>query len=847
MRSRRKCLALVSQLLIFAAILVLTSNAAAEPKIYTPQIARAVDSAGENCKVDTFADGDCKQEKKAKKKTAKKKRKKKTSSSADSTDSTSAQTQSNEPSGLDSGVPGSSTNWMRTNGLTSPICASSATSTVSALKQNCDLSGIASVPTPTGHLGLDIHIDTGWSKTGNFFANTMQNGIGIAWVLMVNITATIFAGLEWSFSLNLLDAATMGKIATQLQSIQSTWTSPMARLAMVFFAMWFMWIGIVRRQYRTAYGELGTSFAMTVAVLMIIANPIGTVGSINKFSNDLALTAINTIQAPADAMSTQRNAGDSSGYAKALGTVFDSVVVRSWALLEFGDVEWATSPKKLNPELKKAAQELVSDSPASVRGKVARAKTNAAIVMQFAPNTAERDGINDKDGKKTLLRVLCGNDDVNKCKGSTKAIADQRTASGTDARVGQMVLAGTGLVCIWVILGLICIGLLGAAVASVFYLVLAAVTLPMAWLHIGGANRKFQQFLIDLLGALFAKLVYALALAVVMLLFNIVVSLQLSFFKQWLLLMAAFWFMYKRRKELTAAIPAVMHPSRTGNRMANRARRRIRRLPSDLRPKRKLDRSPGEKKPKKERKPPGTPRPSPNGPSAPGPGVVPGWKPGREGKLPRIALAANVAESVVDTARRRALGKASQANADLSPMRERLGRLSLQEVDNRRKLEGLKKGTPEYTKALRRQKSLERRRDRMNNAVMSARRDIERGRDLASRPADRVAEQARANKLIDNQAIMPANNRDYRRLSAMAGMTPEAYDQLSGQERNGVRSSINRELAARRSSTPTAGGGSGGFSSSSTSPPPPPRPARDSASRAQRRVRGGRRPALENT
>lgn len=836
---RSHFVALFCCLIAIAAFLGAASDAHSAT-IYSPQASasKAVGPTGKPCKPLEFVDQNCWKEPAAKKQKASKKKTKKGSTAggkkpAKSTtpaSPTAPDAQSNEAV---TGVVGSDLNWLKTNGLNSPICGKQSIQAKKVLKNNCERSGMASVPTPTGNLGLDVKVDASITKPGSWFAGTVQNTVSILWVLMANITAAMFAALEWSFSMNLLEGETLGKVGQQLKSIESAWTTPMVRLAMVFFAVWMVYYAAIRRQFRLVLSELGSSLGLSLIVLMIIANPIGTVGTVSKTVNDLALYSLNAIQSPTNFVAKSKQSNPNS-YAEGLGGVFDSVVVRSWSLMQFGNVHWATSPKRLDPELKEVAVQLAADKSPSVKDAVADAKTNAALFLAFPPNTAERDGINDIDGKKTLLRVLCNNDDHNKCEGKYKSIADQRTAAGTDARIGQWFLVASGLLCVWIVLGMLAVGLLGASIASVFYLILVVVTAPAAWINVAGAKRKYQYYLGEFAGALVAKLLYAVALGIVILLFNVIVALNLTFLKQWILMIVAFIFLFKKRKELTALAPGLVRPGAMGRKTVNSIRKQRRRATREVtnrlreaRDKRRdrleqLGKEAAERSKKKRRER------ATEGPARPGakPAVA-------------HAVSENPEKAMVDTARRRAIGRGQQANADLGPLRTRLGRLSQQEHASEQKLQELKPGSREHKKEMRRQMSLKRRRERMDKAVNGARIDRERGHDVAGRPVDRAAETARAARIIDHQASLPATNRDYRQLSAMADLTPEAYDQLSGRERNQVRSAINQELRVRRSSTSIAAPGAGEFAANSTAPPPRRQPK--SGSDLNRERVGGKR------
>lgn len=746
-------------------------------------------------------------------------------------------TPTSDSEGSSSGVRGSSSNWLAENGLVSMLCKSPKAVLDEKLRINCQRSGLASMPSPTANLGFDVHVDTGITKPGAYFASTAHNIANMIWGIFVTVTAALFAALEWAFSLNLLDNSSLGSIAGQLREIERTWTEPMLRVAAGVAGAWIVYQGLMMRRARLVAGELVTSFFLVVCVMMIVANPIGTVGAVNKASNDLALYAISAVPSTTSSAAS-RTSRPQSAYGQQLNAMFNVVGTRSWALLEFGNVSWATNPKKFDSELQSVASKLAESWPKPVQQAVADADTNGELFLAFPPNTAERDGINDLDGKKTLLGALCDSDDIKKCKGKYKPLADQRTEAGTMDRWGQLALVTTGLIAVWVILGSLAIGLIGAAAASVFYLFLVVVTAPLAMLMVGDTQRRFRKHLVDLGGALFAKLIFAIALSLVMLVFQAIIALKLPFFPQWLLMVAAFGTLFKKRKELLAIAPTLFVPGRLGQRAISKSRQARRsslqylrnnvgRKDSDV--SRLADVATRESK--KRRKDAAKKKKE---------AVADARDATRVPTSTLAKVAADPAATVARTARARAIGRGAEAKQVLEHAKERHGRLAQQMHASSEKLKELQPGSRAHEKERRRRISLERRMQSADAARTTARQAINHGREVAGRPVDLPLDTARAQTFMRDQAAIPAPQRNYEKLAAMASVTPEAYRQLEPRQRNQLRSQINRELKTDWStSTPAAPSAIGEFATQSTGGAP--RKAATNWSLSRARVAGAKR------
>ena len=450
------------------------------------------------------------------------------------------------------------------NGLGGALCrnAQLASGLSAAAQRNCQTAGTAAASAPVGHYGFDVHIDTGTlgvsSRTLLVAVQTLL--LTPLWTLLLWLTNATLSLLEWAFAIDLLDPATMGSVAGTLTAMRATLTEPWLVALLALAAIALLYHALVRRRMADSVGEVAAMTAMILAGLWIITNPAGTVGEINRALNQTGLGAVAAVSA-ADPSSGRAAFGDG------LRTIFTTAVQGPWCYLEFGDVDWCRDPQRLDPRLSDAAHKLRTElkydahcDPAALSCRdttgprreaqlLADARSNGELFLAFPSNSAQRNAINADD---SLYRALCGSDDDNHCRGATAPAAQWRTESGTWPRAGGLMLIAVGSVGMLALLVFIALRLLGAAILTVVYLLLA----PLAVLAptIGESGRAaFRGWATRLLGALVAKLIYALFLGVVLLTLSILNGLgSLGWWTQWLLIAAFWWIVFVQRHEVLA-------------------------------------------------------------------------------------------------------------------------------------------------------------------------------------------------------------------------------------------------------------------------------------------------------
>jgi hypothetical protein len=451
------------------------------------------------------------------------------------------------------------------NGLGSPLCSADARVLSAASARNCATSGFEAAGAPTGNYALDVHIDTG---ALGFTAATLEQDYLIepVWMGLVWVVHALVVALEWCFTLDLLDSATMGALARALRDTQAAFTQPWLVLALALASLGTAYNGLVRRRVAETLGQAAVMLAMMAGGLWVIADPTGTVGALGRWVDEASAGTLGAVLegTPARAPRT---------LADSMGDLFDGVVGAPWCYLEFGNVRWCAEPALLDRHLQSAALAIATgaQSAEGCSGKggwdsedvcealageqpqaraqsatlLRAARTNGELFLALPANEAARNSINDS---ASLLRVLCGSSDATGCRGPTASEAEFRTQGGTIARLGGLLLIAVGALGMLLLLGFIALHLLGSELVSLLYLLLAPAAVIAPALGDGG-RAAFRAWATRLLGAVASKLVFSFLLGVVLLLTRTLLELEaLGWWTRWLLVSALWWGAYHQRR-----------------------------------------------------------------------------------------------------------------------------------------------------------------------------------------------------------------------------------------------------------------------------------------------------------
>ena len=405
-------------------------------------------------------------------------------------------------------TPSSTGDPLVSNGFGSPSCTSRSGTPTAELSatgvRNCQLAGFQATGAPTSNYAFDVHIDTGAFGLGSgAVASAVQDLLIMpAWMGLVWVVQALVVALEWCFTIDLLSSGAMSGVAQGLRAAQATFTQPWLVVVLAIAAVLAAYHGLVRRRVAETLGQALLMLAMIAGGLWVILDPLGTVGTLSTWTNQASLGALSAV---AQGTPDHGQLALSDG----MEEVFATGVGAPWCYMEFGNVHWCDEPHQLDPRLQKAALAFAAHSEshkkcplpaydaelcaklgfeqALLTGQSAQllraAHTNGELFLALPANQKQRNSINETS---SLLRVLCDSEDATKCRGPTAQQAEFRTEDGTWPRAEGLLLILIGALGMILLLGFIAVRLLGAAIMSLFYLLLAPAAVLAPALGDGG-------------------------------------------------------------------------------------------------------------------------------------------------------------------------------------------------------------------------------------------------------------------------------------------------------------------------------------------------------------------------
>lgn len=693
------------------------------------------------------------------------------------------------------------------NGLGSPMCrgATGEDALSRASQRNCRTSGFEAAPVPTGNYAFDVHINTGVTKLENDVAATFQNLLQLGWTVLVAAVHGVVVMIEWCYTIDLLSSSAMSGVARGLRETQETFTQPWLVVVLAVASVLALYHGLVRRRVAETVGQALLVLAMMAGGLWVIMDPTGTIGSLGQWANQAGLGALGAVAAGTPDHS-KRTLADS------MGSIFSGAVGGPWCYMEFGNVGWCSDPARLDARLRAsgmaAAQSeraqigcrpsttcaqsgreparLLGQSVEQLRG----ARTNGELFLALPANQAMRNSINDPG---SLFNVLCGGSET-PCRGPTAAEANFRTEHGTAWRFMGLVFIWVGVLGMLLLLGFIAMHLLGAAIASLLYLLLAPAAVLAPALGDGG-RAAFRAWASRLLGAVMAKLIYSFVLGVVLLMERILMVdlTALGWFTQWLLISTMWWGVFHQRHQ-------VLSVARGGHAQQREPRSLARRLGGALETPSMVRRHAGWAKDKL---------------SKPAPSV-------EDRRKHAEAARERARDGTEEQAGRMLESEHLDATAQLRSAAESQGKLSAVRAQ-------LERVRGERGKALasgdtRRAAELNHRAGRIEAGIGRSQQELNAARQVATdgeRAHRRTGslytrEQAgERERFLDAQAGLPASararglgageRRDYAALAGLAGYGRSEYERLDPRGQRAVRMDVDRELALRKELNATAG------------------------------------------
>jgi hypothetical protein len=445
-------------------------------------------------------------------------------------------------------LPAGNPDPFRSLGAGSPFCRRRGVRS----RPGCRIAGAIAHTYSISNYGLDVQIETGITKVEDNLFAALQSVAALCWLGLVYALKGVLLLLEWAFSLDLLNEA-MRSVREALERLhRGVLGTPWFMAAIAVSGLWGIWHGLVRRRTGETIGGLAATLALMVGALVVINNPTGTVGHASRLANEaslgfMAAASTGTLDRPAESLA--------SGSER----LFDALVLRPWCALQFGDVGYCTHRR---------------------RGGF----SNADLWLAFPADGKERQALyrltkgEEPDGGGFLddVKDTVGDVIAHGPAGLAGALADLATGGGDDqvpaavrerverapakvrlqekggtfTRIALLLLVALGLSGAICLLLYLAVKLVLAGLLALILLLLApAMLLAPAFGYSG--RTAFLGWAKRLVGALAAKLVYALLLALVVVAATALASLEIGWFGTWLLQIAFWWGILIKRRELT--------------------------------------------------------------------------------------------------------------------------------------------------------------------------------------------------------------------------------------------------------------------------------------------------------
>jgi len=438
-------------------------------------------------------------------------------------------------------------------GANSPSC-SSALGAVE--RRNCRGSGSVAHRYPLSSYGFDVRVGFSVTDMTDSFLGALQNVAALIWMGLVFTLKAVLLLLEWAFSLDLTAKAMPDARRTLAQLHERALGEPWLLAALSVTGLWGIWRGLVQRQTTQTLAGLAATVALMIGGLIVISQPQATVGEAARLSNDAGITVLAASRG-LDVAQPRR------ALAAALADVFDAVVRDPWCALEFGSVTWCNTPT--HPDTTTTNGDLWLAYPAQSKQRSSLFK----LLKGEQPDTG--DGLLDKlpvpEPARGVLG-LGGNDaklpaEVQRLAAKAPERAQLQQAGGTFPRFALLLVIAIGVLGAAALLGYIGVRLLLASALTLLLLLLApAMLLAPAFGDSGRAT--FLAWARRLIGAIAAKLIYALFLAVVLAAAHTFTRLGIGWFGTWLVLAAFWWGVLLKRHEIIGFVSAGhVSPSQT--------------------------------------------------------------------------------------------------------------------------------------------------------------------------------------------------------------------------------------------------------------------------------------------
>jgi hypothetical protein len=396
---------------------------------------------------------------------------------------------------------------------------------------------------PLDHYALDQHFTAiSASLTGGVDASGLLPMLAyffaeLLWVATSFLANTLITFFSFAFSLDLVNGSSatggtgaLGPVSQAIHSIYSdVFGGPWLVLAITVAGIWAMWKALVQRRYSETAGALGLSLIYVVLAFFFVAEPAATIGSASGWTNQMSVAFLSIVDHGSPSGGTQAKEG-------AADQLFEALVFKPWAVLEFGGLEHCVlsgtggededpisapvRPLSSNPARDaQLARRLASGTEVTADGKVCVNNANkyARHFLSFGLETGERNAeygaldhgdsseVPEADSERKGYRLGVAD----------KPATDAMEEGGQYQRFLLALLVFCGELGAFVLLGSLSVGIILAQVLLLLLLAFAPVALVAAAIP-GRGHAFFKGWLEKLAGYLLRKAAYSLILAVLL-------------------------------------------------------------------------------------------------------------------------------------------------------------------------------------------------------------------------------------------------------------------------------------------------------------------------------------------
>jgi hypothetical protein len=433
---------------------------------------------------------------------------------------------------------------LRALGGDSPLCAHDVGG---AARRACERAGAVEHAYPLDRYRFDWHIDTGVTKVENNLNATVQWLVAIVWTLLLYLAKAVLLAFQWAFSLDLVGVAMRPAARALGQLHTTTLGTPWFSAAIALLGLWGVWNGLMRRRTIQTAAGLASAVLMMAAALAVINRPAETIGAASKTVNEVKLGVLagatqGTVSSP------PRSLADASRHA------FDTIILRPWCAIQFGDVHWCLSRAPGDP-LTRAERWLRFDVGSRQRD----AEYRILADPDYQPGEESTLGIDELDADdEEIAGQLAG---YRVSDGDRNKVAMQEK-DNTLLRAGLVALIAVGIAGWVALIGYLSVqSLLQGMLTLVLMLGAPAMLLAPAFGDRGRAT--FAAWGTRLVASVVSGVIYALLLAIVITLATVIGELDASFswMAGWLVQLIFFWGVFFKRQELLAWLSGGTHQS----------------------------------------------------------------------------------------------------------------------------------------------------------------------------------------------------------------------------------------------------------------------------------------------